>query len=77
METLHVNRQRQYIHVIGHYVHQLTFFFLHAKDEFYASLRKLVHAIYIDFLTVKIENFIGKILIFLIFLLKTYIVGTR
>ena len=38
-------------------------------------LHKLAHAIYRDFLTVKIENFIGKKLVFLTFLLKTYIVG--
>ena len=44
------------------------------------QLRKLAHAIYIDFffLEEKIENFIGKNMIFfLIFSFKTYIVGTR
>ena len=38
---------------------------------------KIAHAIYIAFLSSKIENVIGNILIFLIFLLKTKIVGTR
>ena len=41
------------------------------------SLQKLAHVIYIDFFSkAKIENFVGKILIFFLFLLKTLIVGT-
>ena len=42
------------------------------------ALQKFAHAIYRDiFLAVKIENFIGKILMFLIFLLKTLWVHIR
>ena len=42
------------------------------------SLRKLACAIYRDFFSaVKLDKFTRKILIVLIFLLKTYIVGTR
>ena len=41
-------------------------------------LQKRAHAIYRDFFRRKIENFIGgKKMIFFIFSLKTYIVGTR
>ena len=40
------------------------------------SLQKLAHAIYGDFYVVKIENFQRKKMMFLIFLLKTLIVGT-
>ena len=41
------------------------------------TLRKLAHAIYRDFFSVaKMEKFTGKQLIFLLFLHKTYIVGT-
>ena len=46
------------------------------QDKF-CILRKHAHVIYRDFLSVKIENFSRIILIFLIYLLKTYIVGTR
>ena len=42
------------------------------------TLRKYAHEVYRDFFpSVKIENFTRKILIFLICLLKTYIVGKR
>ena len=44
----------------------------------YNTLRTLAHAVYRDFSEAKIENLIGKNkLIFLIFLLKTLILGTR
>ena len=41
------------------------------------TIRKHAHAIYRKCLVVKMKNFTGKILIFFLFLLKTYIVGTR
>ena len=41
------------------------------------SIQKQGHAIYSDFSAVNIEKFTTNILIFLKFLLKTYMVGTR
>ena len=74
--TDHLNKSLHYVNYEIHFANVVDEEWLHLS-QLVNALRKLAHAFIQRFFShVKIENFIRKISIFLIFLLKTYIVGS-